>query len=78
MKLAQISSFLLSKEQAASLKLQDQALLILIPKPILDKIGVFSSELSFDLVEENQKVSLLGRFHPSKVTPTPILTEDSK
>ena len=54
-KLAKIPSFLLSKELSTQLKLQNQHYVVLIPKKF-----VTSSDLSFDLVIENNRVSLVG------------------
>jgi len=65
-KIATISSILFSKEQTAALKLQDQPYIILIPKSILAKYGITSDNLSFDLVLDNNRITLLG---PSKTEP---------
>ncbi len=54
-KLAKIPSFLLSKELSTQLKLQNQHYIILIPKKF-----VTSSDPTFDLVLENNRISLLG------------------
>ena len=54
-KLAKIPSFLLSKELSTQLKLQNQHYIILIPKKF-----VTTSDLTFDLVLENNRISLLG------------------
>ena len=54
-KLATIPSFLLSKELSTQLKLQNQHYIILIPKKF-----VTSSDPTFDLVLENNRISLLG------------------
>ncbi len=54
-KLASIPSFLLSKELATQLKLQNQHYIILIPKKF-----VTTSDPTFDLILENNRISLLG------------------
>ena len=60
-----ISSFLLSREQASALKLKDQAVIILIPKHIVDKAGA-AAEPVFDLVIQKEKLSL-----ETAITPKP-------
>ena len=60
MKSIQIHSFLLSKEQTVALKLQEQSYIILIPKSILQKYKIFSDNLCFDLILDNNRISLLG------------------
>ena len=65
-KLATIPSFLLSKEHTAALKLQEQPYIILIPKSILAKYGITSDNLIFDLVLDNNRITLLG---PTKAEP---------
>ena len=59
-KLASIPSFLLTPKDIANLRLQNQAFMIIIPKKLLDAAGYRAAELSFDLVIENGRVSLLG------------------
>jgi len=59
-KLAYISSFLLSKEHSAALKLQQQSYLIIIPKDLVEKQGLVNEFLEFDLVILDNKLSLLG------------------
>jgi len=63
-KLATIPSFLLSKELAAQLKLQHQYYVVLIPKKFVE-----SSDLSFDLIIQNNRLSLIGPEIP-RVTAT--------
>ena len=58
-KLARIPSFLLSPKDAAKLRLQNQAYMLIIPKKLIENYDM-SSELSFDLIIENNKLSLLG------------------
>ena len=59
-KLATIPSFLLSKEHAAALKLQEQSYVLLVPKKLVATAGVTNEYLSFDLVILDNKLSLLG------------------
>lgn len=59
-KLAKISSTLFSTEQTVALRLQEQPHIILIPKSILEKCKIFSENLSFDLVIQNKRITLLG------------------
>ena len=65
-KIATISSILFSKEQTVALKLQEQPYIILIPKSILAKYGINSDNLIFDLVLDNNRITLLG---PTKDEP---------
>ncbi len=53
-KLARISSFLLTKELATQLKLQNQYYVVLIPKRFFPLIP------TFDLIYENEKLSLIS------------------
>jgi len=64
-KLASIHSFLLTKELATQLKLQHQHYVILIPKKFVE-----SSDPTFDLVIQNERLSLIGPKIP-RVTATP-------
>jgi len=61
-----IPATLFSKEQTVALKLQEQPYIILIPKSILEKYGINSDNLSFDLVLDNNRITLLG---PVKAEP---------
>ena len=54
-KLAKLHSFLLSKELSSQLKLQNQHYVVLIPKKF-----VTSSNLTFDLILDDNRISLLG------------------
>jgi len=63
-KLASLPTFLLTKELAAQLKLQNQHYVLLIPKKF-----VTTSDPTFDLVIQNNRLSLLGPEIP-KVTAT--------
>jgi len=64
-KLASLTSFLLSKELATQLKLQNQHYIILIPKKF-----VTGADPVFDLVIQNERLSLIGPKIP-RVTATP-------
>ena len=59
MKLASLPSTFFSKQLALELKLQDQPLIILIPKSILARVGVTAAP-TFDLIYENEKLSLIS------------------
>jgi len=65
--LAKISSFLLSQEEATSLRLKHQSYLLLIPKQLIVQANV-GDKLSFDLVIENNRLSLLGPKITKRVT----------
>ena len=54
-----LPTFLLSKELSTQLRLQEQHFVVLIPKKLVP-----FNELSFELVIENNRISLLG---PKKV-----------
>jgi len=64
-KLASLPSFLLSKELTTQLKLQNQHYIILIPKKF-----VTTSDPTFDLIIQNNRLSLIGPEIP-RVTATP-------
>jgi len=57
-KLAKIPSQLLSKDLTESLHLNEQPYIILIPKNLLSSIN--SDSITFDLVLEKGKISLIG------------------
>ena len=59
-KLASLPSILFSKEQTIALKLQEQPYIILIPKSIIQKLGITDENLDFKLVIEQNKIALLG------------------
>ncbi len=54
-KLASLPSFLLSKELSTQLKLQNQHYVVLIPKKF-----VTTPDPTFDLVIQNERLSLIG------------------
>lgn len=55
-----IHSFLLSPNETAKLRLQNQAYMLIIPKKLIENFDMLSSELSFDLIYEKNRLSLLG------------------
>lgn len=59
MKIANIPITLLTKEQATSLKLKDEQYLVIIPKTLLNKLGIIKSDFTFDLISDKEKVSLV-------------------
>lgn len=58
MKPLKLPSFLLSKDLAARLKLQEQSYIVLIPKSILQKQGISLENPTFDLSFNQNKLSL--------------------
>jgi len=69
MKLARIPSFLLTPKDTQRLLLQNQAYMLIIPKKLIEKFNL-SSELSFDLIFENNRLSLLGPVSTLRETKT--------
>ena len=69
MRLARIPSFLLTPKDTQRLQLQNQAYLLIIPQKLIEKF-VLSSELSFDLIYENNRLSLLGPLATLRETKT--------
>jgi len=65
-KLAKLHSFLLSKELSTQLKLQNQHYIVLIPKKF-----VTSSDPTFDLIIQNNRLSLIGPEIPRVTATTP-------
>ena len=59
-KLAVIPSFLLSSELAASLKLENQHYIMIIPRTILTAAGIASDSITFELMIKDGKLSLIG------------------
>ena len=68
MKLSSIPSIFFSKEQAVDLKLQDQPLIILIPKSILAAAGITAAP-TFDLIYEKGKLSLISSSETETTAP---------
>lgn len=67
-KLAKLPSFLLSKELSTQLKLQNQHYIVLIPKKFVN-----CSDPTFDLILENNRISLLG----PTVEPVPEVNQSA-
>jgi len=57
--LARIPSFLLTPKDTQQLRLQNQAYLLTIPKKLIENYDL-PTELSFDLIFENNRLSLVG------------------
>lgn len=68
-KLAQIPSFLLTPKDTERLHLQNQAYILTIPKKLIEKFYLHS-ELSFELIIEKNRLSLLGPEISLKETTT--------
>ena len=59
--LAKISSQLISEDQAVSLKLKKQHYIMILPKHLIQHLGIFSDEINFELVIDNSnKLTLIG------------------
>ena len=69
MRLARIPSFLLTPKDTQQLQLQNQAYLLIIPKKLIEKFNL-PAELSFDLIYENNRLSLLGPLATLRETKT--------
>ncbi len=63
--IAKVCAQLLSPDSSASLRLKEQPFIIIIPKSLLTKFGLVDDEIIFDVVIENNKLSLLGPKIPS-------------
>ncbi|MBS1267835.1 MAG: hypothetical protein MAG458_00548 [Nitrosopumilus sp.] len=58
---AKISSHLMSKDQSLELKLENQHYIMIFPKDLIEKLGIFSDELNFKIVLDNsKKLTLVG------------------
>ena len=66
-RIAKVCAHLLSIESSASLRLKEQPFVILIPKHLLTKF-VAEDEIVFELIIENNRLSLLGPKIPKRVT----------
>ncbi len=59
--LAKISSQLISEDQTVDLKLKKQHYLMILPKHLIQHLGIVSDEIDFDLVIDNSnKLTLIG------------------
>jgi len=72
-KIAKVSSQLITASQATELKLKNQHYVIIIPLRLIEKLGIFSEEIDFDLVIDNSnKLALIGPklgSQPKSVSP---------
>jgi len=59
-KLAILLSTLFPKELCAALKLQQQQYVLLIPKSIFEKYKISSENITFELILDNNRITLLG------------------
>ena len=74
-KLASLPSILFSKEQTIALKLKEQPYIILIPKSIIQKLGITDENLDFKLVINENKITLLGPELPNPRVRQPTAKE---
>jgi len=59
--LAKISSQLISEDQTTDLKLKKQYYLMILPKHLIQHLGIVSDEINFELVIDNSnKLTLVG------------------
>ena len=59
--LAKISSQLISEDQTVDLKLKKQHYIMILPKHLIQHLGIVSDEINFDLVIDNSnKLALIG------------------
>ncbi len=58
-KIARIPCQLMNKDQAVALKLEEQPYLIIIPKSILQKLGINEDEIMCELVLEDNRICLI-------------------
>jgi len=59
-KLAILLSTLFPKELSAALKLQEQQYVLLIPKSLLEKYKISSENITFELILDKNRITLLG------------------
>ena len=59
-KLATLLSSLFPKELCAALKLQEQQYVLLIPKSIFEKYKIYSENITFELILDNNRITLRG------------------
>ena len=59
--LAKISSQLISEDQTVDLKLKKQHYIMILPKHLIQNLGIVSDEIDFELVINNSnKLALIG------------------
>ena len=72
--LAKISSQLISENQTTDLKLKKQHYIMILPKHLIQHLGIVSDEIDFELVIDNSnKLTLIGPklgSQPKSVTST--------
>jgi len=71
-KLATLQSSLFSKELSAALKLQQQQYVLLIPKSLLEKYKIYSENITFELILDNNRITLLGPHVPAGPAAAPL------
>jgi len=71
-KLATLQSSLFSKEQTTALKLQEQHYALLIPKSIFEKYKISSENITFELILDNNRITLLGPHVPAGPAAAPL------
>ena len=62
-KVADIPGIVLEKSSSEKLGLKDSPLLFLIPKKLLEKLGI-SGEISFELFQNNDSLMLVSKNEP--------------
>jgi hypothetical protein len=72
-KLAEIPCQLMERGLASSLKLNEQPYLILIPKPMIASQGITENIITFELVVNDGKLSLIG----PTITKSPRVTQST-
>ena len=74
MKVANVPATLLTREQATALKLKNEQYLVIIPKTLLNKLGVTKLDFVFELIYDKDKVSLVVNRNSRRETkPTEAL-----
>ncbi len=72
--LAKISSQLISEDQSVDLKLKKHHYIMILPKYLINNLGIVSDEIDFELVINNSnKLALIGpkiSRKPKSATPT--------
>ena len=60
-KIAKISSQLITAPQTTELKLKNQHYIMIIPLKLIEKLGIFSDKIDFELIIDNSsKLALIG------------------
>ena len=75
MNVAEIFATLLTKDQSLALNLKDEYYLVIIPKKLFNKLGINTSDFSFDVIADKEKVSLVvNRKSRQETEPTEVTT----